>query len=136
MPEKAYFQSDLYGSPLFATDAQGSLLQYAERGIWGDLKPGVEAVPGLEESLRFTSYSHDPVIGKYFAQARFYDSAGGRMLSMDPVKSGLNRYCYCNNDPVNHEGVDETEVITSGLTNAAAGHISGSSRTEICNIEV
>ena len=85
MPEKAYFQSDLYGSPLFATDAQGSLLQYAERGIWGDLKPGQEAAPGLEESLRFTSYSHDPVIGKYFAQARFYDSAGGRMLSMDPV---------------------------------------------------
>ena len=106
VPEKAYFQSDLYGSPLFATDAQGSLLQYAERGIWGDLKPGQEAVSGLEESLRFTSYSHDPVIGKYFAQARFYDSAGGRMLSMDPVKSGLNRYCYCNNDPVNHEDAD------------------------------
>ena len=106
VPEKAYFQSDLYGSPLFATDVQGSLLQYAERGIWGDLKPGVEAVPGLEESLRFTSYSHDPVIGKYFAQARFYDSAGGRMLSMDPVKSGLNRYCYCDNDPVNYEDAD------------------------------
>ncbi len=106
MPEKAYFQSDLYGSPLFATDAQGSLLQYAERGIWGDLKPGLEAAPGLEESLRFTSYSHDPVIGKYFAQARFYDSAGGRMLSMDPVKSGLNRYCYCDNDPVNYEDAD------------------------------
>ncbi len=106
VPEKAYFQSDLYGSPLFATDAQGSLLQYAERGIWGDLKPGLEAAPGLEESLRFTSYSHDPVIGKYFAQARFYDSAGGRMLSMDPVKSGLNRYCYCDNDPVNYEDAD------------------------------
>ena len=106
VPEKAYFQPDLYGSPLFATDAQGSLLQYAERGIWGDLKPGQEAAPGLEESLRFTSYSFDPVIGKYFAQARFYDSARGRMLSMDPVKSGLNRYSYCDNDPVNYEDAD------------------------------
>ena len=58
------------------------------------------------ESLRFTSYSFDPVIGKYFAQARFYDSARGRMLSMDPVKSGLNRYSYCDNDPVNYEDAD------------------------------
>ena len=123
VPEKAYFQSDLYGSPLFATDVQGSLLQYAERGIWGDLKPGLEAAPGLEESLRFTSYSHDPVIGKYFAQARFYDSAGGRMLSMDPVKSGLNRYCYCDNDPVNYEDADgELLHLLASFAVGAASH--------------
>ena len=62
---------------------------YAERDIWGDLRPGTEIPSGLEENLRFTSYRYDPVIGKYFAQARFYDSANGRMLSKDPVKSGL-----------------------------------------------
>ena len=31
----------------------------------------------------------DPVTGKYFAQARFYDPAYGRMLAPDPVKRGL-----------------------------------------------
>ncbi len=36
--------------------------------------------------MRFTSYSLDPVIGKYFAHVRFYDSANGRMLSPDPIK--------------------------------------------------
>lgn len=121
VPEKAYFQPDIYGSPLLATDAQGSLLQFAERSIWGDLKPGQEATPGLVESLRFTSYTLDPVIGKYFAQARFYDSANGRMLSMDPVKHGLNRYCYCNNDPVNYE--DSTGEFFHGLAVFAGGFV-------------
>ncbi|MCM1056092.1 MAG: DUF6531 domain-containing protein [Firmicutes bacterium] len=113
VPEKVYFQPDIYGSPLFAADDRGNLLQYAERSIWGDLRPGGEAASGLAESLRFTSYTLDPVIGKYFAQARFYDSASGRMLSMDPVKHGLNRYCYCNNDPVNYE--DATGEFLHGL---------------------
>lgn len=33
---------------------------------------------GLEENLWFTSYRHDPVIGKYFVQARFYGSVNIR----------------------------------------------------------
>ena len=35
---KAYFQSDLYGSALFASNEQGDVLRYAERDIWGSLK--------------------------------------------------------------------------------------------------
>ena len=123
VPGKAYFQSDIYGSLLLAADAQGNLLQYAERNIWGDLKPGQEMTSGLEESLRFTSYSLDPVIGRYFAQARFYDSRCGRMLSPDPVKRGLNRYHYCDNDPVNYE--DSTGEIANILIGGALGAITG-----------
>ena len=78
---KTFFQSDFYGSPLFAADGQGEVQQYAERGIWGNLKAGTEILPGLEENLRFTSYRYDPVIGKHFAHARFYDDASGRMLA-------------------------------------------------------
>ncbi|MEY8268736.1 RHS repeat domain-containing protein [Lachnospiraceae bacterium 64-25] len=36
--ERLYFQSDFYGSPLFASNGQGQVLRYAERSIWGDLK--------------------------------------------------------------------------------------------------
>ena len=123
VPGKAYFQSDIYGSLLLAADAQGNLLQYAERNIWGDLKPGQEMTSGLEESLRFTSYSLDPVIGRYFAQARFYDSRCGRLLSPDPVRRGLNRYHYCDNDPVNYE--DSTGEIANILIGGALGAITG-----------
>ena len=83
----------------------------------GDLKPGQEMTSGLEESLRFTSYSLDPVIGRYFAQARFYDSRCGRLLSPDPVRRGLNRYHYCDNDPVNYE--DSTGEIANILIGGA-----------------
>ena len=123
VPGKACFQSDIYGSLLLAADAQGNLLQYAERNIWGDLKPGQEMTSGLEESLRFTSYSLDPVIGRYFAQARFYDSRCGRLLSPDPVRRGLNRYHYCDNDPVNYE--DSTGEIANILIGGALGAITG-----------
>ena len=92
---------------------------YAERDILGDLRPGTEIPSGLEENLRFTSYRYDPVIGKYFAQARFYDSANGRMLSKDPVKRGLNSYRYCDNDPADY--VDPTGEIAHILWGIGLG---------------
>ena len=92
---------------------------YAERDIWGDLRPGTEIPSGLEENLRFTSYRYDPVIGKYFAQARFYDSANGRMLSKDPVKRSLNSYRYCDNDPADY--VDPTGEIAHILWGIGLG---------------
>ena len=124
---RTFFHSDIYGSPLFAMDGQGQMGQYVERGIWGDLKPGTEIPSDLEENLRFTSYRHDPVIGKYFAQARFYDSTQGRMLGKDPIKRGLNPYPYCDNDPVDY--TDPTgeipSIVVSALIGGAIGAVSG-----------
>ena len=120
---RTFFHSDINGSPLFAMDGQGQMGQYVERGIWGDLKPGTEIPSDLEENLRFTSYRHDPVIGKYFAQARFYDSTQGRMLGKDPIKRGLNPYPYCDNDPVDY--TDPTGEILNILGSAAIGGLLG-----------
>ena len=78
---------------------------------------------GLEENLRFTSYRYDPVIGKYFAQARFYDGANGRMLGKDPVKRGLNPYRYCDDDPVDY--VDPTGEILNIIGGAVLGGVFG-----------
>lgn len=129
---KTYFQPDIYGSPLFATDGQGAIQQYAERDIWGGLKPGTEVIPGLEENLRFTSYRYDPVIGKHFAQARFYDDANGRMLALDPVKRGLNSYRYCDNDPVDY--VDPTGEIWNIFIGGALGGFFGAGAGMVSSI--
>ena len=105
---------------------QGQVLRYAERNIWGDLKLPIHNdlnISGIQDSLRFTSYAYDPVIGKYFAQARFYDSRQGRMLSKDPVKRDINGYPYCNNDPVNC--VDPTGEIANVLIGGAIGGLVG-----------
>ena len=123
---KAYFQPDLYGSPLFTSNEQGQVLRYAERNIWGDLKLPLYNdlnLSGLEDSLCFTNYAYDPVIGRYFAQARFYDSGKGRMLSKDPVKRGLNPYHYCNNDPINY--TDPTGEIANILVGGGIGAVVG-----------
>ncbi len=123
---KTYFQPDIYGSPLFASNEQGQVLRYAERNIWGDLNLPVHNnlnISGIQDSLRFTSYAYDPVIGKYFAQARFYDSRQGRMLSKDPIKRDINGYPYCNNDPVNC--VDPTGEIANVLIGGAIGGLVG-----------
>ncbi len=120
---KTFFQSDIYGSPLFAADGQGTVRQYAERGIWGGLKAGTEIPAGLEENLRFTSYRYDPVLGKHFAHARFYDDANGRMLALDPVRRDLNGYRYCDDDPVNY--ADPTGEVLNIIGGALLGGVFG-----------
>lgn len=122
---KTFFQSDLYGSPLFAANEQGSILRYAERNVWGDLKLPARDMnaPDVMAGLRFTGFCYDSVAEIQFAQARFYDAGLGRMLSKDPVKRGLNAYPYCDNDPVNY--VDPTGEVANILIGGAIGGFVG-----------
>ena len=102
---KTYFQPDIYGSILSVSDGQGQSLGYSEWDVRGNVKfhgQGRTPLPEGGGNPCFTSYIPDPVIGKHFAQARFYDPSYGRMLSPDPVKRGLNGYPYCGNGPVNY----------------------------------
>ncbi|MFA9466995.1 MAG: phage tail tip lysozyme, partial [Velocimicrobium sp.] len=102
---KSYFQTDRLGSVLFASNQEGEVLRYADRDAWGNLQVPVQDdinSAGIADSLGFTNYNYDPVLDQYFAQARFYDAKQGRMLAEDPVNTGLNRYLYCKNDPLNY----------------------------------
>ena len=117
-----YFQHDLYGSPLFAADADGMIKHRADHDLWGMPKNACED-SAISAGLRFTTYEYDPVLEKHFAHARLYDPAQGRMLGTDPVKRGLNGYAYCGNDPVNH--TDPTGEIANILLGGFAGGIIG-----------
>ena len=117
-----YFQHDLYGSPLFAADADGMIKHRADHDLWGMPKNACED-SAISAGLRFTTYEYDPVLEKHFAHARLYASAQGRMLGTDPVKRGLNGYAYCGNDPVNH--TDPTGEIANILLGGFAGGIIG-----------
>ncbi|MFA9466988.1 MAG: RHS repeat-associated core domain-containing protein [Velocimicrobium sp.] len=102
---KSYFQTDRLGSALFASNQEGEVLRYADRDAWGNLQIPVQDdinSAGIADSLEFTNYNYDQVLDQYFAQARFYDAKQGRMLEVDPVNTGLNRYLYCKNDPLNY----------------------------------
>ena len=116
-----YEMPDLWGSPLYTADAQGNATWRAGHDTWGRVE--TQSSPETDTDIRFTNYTYDPVIGKYFAQARFYDSAQGRMLSPDPVKRNINPYPYCDNDPVNYN--DPTGEIANILVGAGLGGFFG-----------
>ena len=118
---RMYEMPDLWGSPLYAADPQGSAVWRAGHDAWGRME--TQLSPETDTDIRFTNYTYDPVIGKYFAQARFYDSAQGRMLSPDPIRRGLNPYPYCDNDPVNY--VDPTGEIPTILAGGLLGGFFG-----------
>ena len=118
---QVYEMPDLWGSPLYSADSQGNAAWRTGYDIWGNAETA--AAPEADTAARFTSYTYDPVIGKYFAKERFYDSAQGRMLSPDPVKRGLNPYPYCDNDPVNYN--DPTGEIPSILAGGLLGGFFG-----------
>ncbi len=117
-----YFQHDLYGSTLFAADAQGAIRHHAAHDIWG-MPETACGDSSVASGLRFTTYDYDAVLGKHFAHARMYDPSQGRMLGADPVKRGLNGYTYCDNDPVNQ--TDPTGEVASILLGGIAGGIIG-----------
>ncbi len=85
---------------------------------------------GIEE--RFTNHGYDEAIGKYFAQARFYDPATGRMMARDPLEVGLNPYLYCEDDPVNY--TDPTGEVFQALM-IAAGTVLGTGYGILRSIE-
>ena len=117
-----YFQHDLYGSTLFAADAQGAIRHHAAHDIWGMPETICDDI-STASGLRFTTYDYDAVLGKHFAHARMYDPSQGRMLGADPVKRGLNGYAYCDNDPVNR--TDPTGEVANILLGGIAGGIIG-----------
>ncbi len=117
-----YFQHDLYGSTLFAADAQGVIKHHAAHDIWGMPKAVCDDT-GIASGLRFTTYDYDSVLGKHFAHARIYDPSQGRMLGLDPVKRGLNGYAYCDNDPANQ--TDPTGEVANVVIGGIAGAVIG-----------
>ena len=117
-----YFQHDLYGSTLFAADAQGVIKHRAAHDIWGMPKAVCDDT-GIASGLRFTTYDYDSVLGKHFAHARMYDPAQGRMRGIDPVKRGLNGYAYCDNDPANQ--TDPTGEVANVVIGVIAGAVIG-----------
>ena len=49
--------------------------------------------------MDFTNHTYDNVIGKYYAQYRFYDPVNKRFMASDPIKDGDNWYIYVFNNP-------------------------------------
>jgi RHS repeat-associated protein len=100
----SYFHPDHLGSASLMTNTSG-----AQMGRWSYLPFGgtfKTEGPGKSD-WRYTGQRQDDSTGLYFYNARYYDPTLGRFVSPDTVianpynPQNLNRYAYCDNNPIN-----------------------------------
>jgi RHS repeat-associated protein len=93
-----YLHPDLLGSPRLGTNASGSTVWREHYGPYG------EKLNGVNDKIGYTGHAYDAESQLTYAQARFYDPAVGRFMSMDPIgftgnPASFTRYAYANNNP-------------------------------------
>lgn len=113
-----YVYTDPQGTTLAEADASGNVTATFDYRPYGSIAMGTPPTgPG------YTGHVNDPDTGLVYMQARYYDPAVGRFLSVDPVSlSGGNfldfgRYNYATNNPVNKLDPDGKEAGYTYLAN-------------------
>ena len=101
-----YIHTDISGSPLAATDANGTVLWkesyrgYGQRWLYQGSSAG--------QPQWFHGKEQDAATGWQYFGARYYDPAVGRFMGIDPVDfqdgnlHSFNRYAYGNNNPIRY----------------------------------
>lgn len=96
-----FIHTDRLGSTLMESDALGNVSQQADYAPFGANLTNPKEAPG------YTGHYEDPTTGLTYMQSRYYDSAVGRFISVDPLPavpgdiSLFNRYAYVGNRPLN-----------------------------------
>jgi RHS repeat-associated protein len=118
-----YYHFDATGSPVAATDEQGSVIWRERYEPYGDR---IDKPPAAQANTRWhTGHVQDPDTGLVYAGARYYDPTLGRFLSIDPVGPNpeslhsINRYAYGNNNPYKY--VDPDGRCAMSNTGSAEG---------------
>ena len=100
-----YYYTDPQGTPLVKTDASGNVIARYDYAPYGATVASLGAAPN---GPGYTGHVNDPETGLVYMQARYYDPAVGRFLSIDPVSPGagnafnFNRYAYAANNPARY----------------------------------
>jgi RHS repeat-associated protein len=98
-----YYYTDPQGTVLAKADASGTIIATYDYAPYGQ---AVASMSGAPDGPGYTGHVNDPETGLVYMQARYYDPAVGRFLSVDPVGVspgdgfGFNRYAYVNNNPI------------------------------------
>jgi RHS repeat-associated protein len=116
-----YQYANHLGSAVLETDEDGNPISYEEYHPYGT-SAYRSAKPGFSLSLkryRFSGKERDEETGLYYFGARYYASWLGRWSSSDVagLKSGLNYFRYCSNNPVifhDPDGRDDKPLNPAG----------------------
>ncbi len=115
-----YYHNDLLGSPVAATDENGTLLWQEEYMPFGER---VEKDPKSKNNRQWhTGKPLDEATGLTYLGARYCDSKIGRFMAVDPVGvdpanlHSFNRYAFVNNNPYKYVDPDgENAVVVFGF---------------------
>jgi len=117
-----YYHSEHLGSTSAVTNAVG------------EVKQTVNYLPFGEEftsdpDSRFTGKEFDSDSGIYYSMARYYNPNSGRFLNSDPIRDGMNWYCYANNNPLRYVDPDgqKTESLPAVPRSGTLDTITGPS---------
>lgn len=117
-----FVYADPQGTPLAETNTSGTITATFDYAPYGSIALGTAPNgPG------YTGHVNDPDIGYVYMQARYYDPAVGRFLSVDPVGSiagnafNFSRYAYANNNPIVNVDPDGRESACVDQANHCSG---------------
>lgn len=125
-----YYYTDPQGTVLAKADASGAIVATYDYAPYGTAVASMSPAPN---GPGYTGHVNDPDSGLVYMQARYYDPAVGRFLSVDPVTPApgntfnFNRYDYTNNNPINHtdpDGRNLTEAL-GGLFYETGSFVTG-----------
>lgn len=115
----SYIYTDPQGTPLAEADVSGNITATF------DYKPyGSQALGNPPTGPGYTGHVNDPDTNFVYMQARYYDPAVGRFISLDPVTPkasdlySFNRFSYAGDNPVVH--TDPTGKCVDGCVAEAA----------------
>ncbi|MGC3957750.1 MAG: toxin TcdB middle/N-terminal domain-containing protein [Verrucomicrobiota bacterium] len=127
-----YYHADHLGSSNVTTDRNGNIIQHYEHKAYGGERYGQNNAAGNPEynlTHRFTGQVLDEDTGLYYYNSRYYDPELGRFTQPDTivpsvsVSQTLNRYTYCNNNPLKY--VDPTGHIADWVIAVIIGAVLG-----------
>lgn len=103
-----WFVGDHLGSTSVVLDETSAIKEKITYTPWGEVKSYDKFGAGAEVArFYFTGKKLDDETGLYYFGARYYNPKLGRFLTADTIVQSpynpqtLNRYTYCNNNPVN-----------------------------------
>jgi RHS repeat-associated protein len=128
MAQVTYVYTDPQGTPLAEADVNGNITATFDYAPYGN-----QALGSPPNGPGYTGHVNDPDTGLVYMQARYYDPAVGRFLSVDPVAPmagnafNFNRYDYANNNPALN--IDPDGRCTGSLISGSGGNCPGSTET-------
>lgn len=124
-----YYYTDPQGTVLAKADASGTIIATYDYAPYGTVVASMSPAPN---GPGYTGHVNDPDTGLVYMQARYYDPAVGRFLSVDPVSAAtkFSRYTYASNNPIVNIDPDGMSDIPFGdcskNPNCSYSFISGS----------